>query len=137
MAKIASKGTALKLSISAVFTTIAQVESLTGPGMKPATFDATGLDSGVGMEFKPTGYVDGGEVTGTLFMDPVLATFQALTDLVTTPAVALWKMVWSDGASTEWPFSGVLNNLEPTANKSDGLKANFGVKLDGIPTLPT
>lgn len=137
MAKIASKGTALQLSIASVYTTITQVEGLQGPGMKPQTFDATALDSGVGMEFKPTGYTDGGELTGNLFFDPVAATHQALTDLVTTPAVASWKTLWSDGATTAWPFTGVLNNFDPSASKNDGLKAAFGIKLDGIPTLPT
>lgn len=137
MAKIASKGTALKLSISSVFTTIAAVIGLNGPGMKPAVYDATALDSGVGMEKKPTGYVDGGTVSGNLFFDPVAATHQALTDLVTTPAVASWKNVWSDGASTEWPYSGTLTGFNPSAALADGLKADFEITLDGIPTLPT
>lgn len=137
MAKIASKGTALQLSISAVFTTIAQVSGLRGPGMKPQTYDATALDSGVGMEKKPTGFVDGGEVSGDMFFDPVAVTHQALTDLVTTPAVASWKTLWSDVATTAWPYSGTLSNFEPSASLNDGLKAAFGITLDGIPTLPT
>lgn len=135
--KIASKGTALQLSIASVFTTIVQVMEITGPGAKPETFDATALDSGVGREKKPTGYADGGTVTFSLFFDPVAATHQALTDLITAPVVSSWKVIWSDAASTEWPFSGTLSGFEPNAALEDGLKADGEITLDGIPTYPT
>ena len=137
MTKIASKGTALQLSISAVFTTVAQVTSIDGPDSEVETFDSTSLDSGVGKETDVTGFVVGGTVSGELFFDPVAATHQALTDVITAPAVSSWKIIWSDAASTEWPFSGVLKKLTPKAALAEGLTASFEIELDGMVTYPT
>lgn len=137
MTKIAPKGAALKLSISAVYTTIAQNREFTGPDAETQTYDATTLDGGVGMAFKPTGYVNGGTVSGSLLFDPVDSTHQAMTDLLTTPAVASWKCVWSDAALTEWAFTGVLTKFTPKVSLTEGLVADYEIKLDGIPTYPT
>ena len=137
MAKVVSKGTQLQLTIAQVLTTIAQVISLDGPGAEVETYEATALDSGVGKEHKPTGYADGGEVSGDLLFDPVLATHQALTDLITTPAVKAWKHIFADTGSTEWPYNGTLTGFSPTADMADGLKASFSIKLDGLATYPT
>lgn len=137
MAKIASKGTALQLSIATVFTTIAGVTEISGPDAEVQTFDATALDGGAGREHEPTGYVEGGTVSWSMFFDPVAATLQALTDLITTPAVASWKLKWSDSATTEWPFSGILTKCTPSASLDDGLKADGELKLDGIVSYPT
>lgn len=137
MAKVISKGTQLQLDIATVFTTIAQVLGLDGPGAEVETYDATALDSGVGKEKKPTGYVEGGEVSGDLLFDPVLVTHQALTDLLTTPAVKAWKEIFADAAPTTWPFNGILKTFSPTVDMADGLKASFSIELDGIVNYPT
>ena len=137
MTKIASKGTELQLSIASTFTTIAQVMEISGPSAEVQTFDATALDSGVGREKKPTGFVDGGAVDFSMFFDPVATTLQALTDLILAPAVASWKTIWSDAASTEWPFSGILKSCTPKASLDDGLKADCQIELDGLCTYPT
>jgi len=137
MTKVASKGTALQLSISAVFTTVVQITNIDGPDSEVQSFDSTSLDSGVGMEKDVTGFVDGGNVSGECFFDPVAVTHQALTDVITAPAVSSWKIVWSDAASTEWPFSGILKKFTPTAALAEGLKAAFEIELDGMVTYPT
>lgn len=137
MAKIAAKGTALQLSISSVYTTIACVKRLSGPDVEVQEGEVNALDSGVGMEYAPTGHVNGGTVRGTLYMDPVAATFQALTDLITAPAVALWKILWSDGATTAWPFSGIFKGAVPSAEFNGFLMADFSIRLSGMVTYPT
>jgi len=135
--KIASKGTALQLSISSVFTTIASITDLDGPTAEPGVFNPTTLDGGVGIPAKPTGYVSGGTVTCNGYFDPVETTHQACTDLLTAPAVASWKILWSDSATTAWTFSGVLSQFSPSATTEDGLKFAMSVTLDGIPSYPT
>lgn len=137
MAKNKSKGTALQLEIATVFTTIAGVTSLDGPDPEVKTFDATSLDGGVGEEVEPTGYVKGGNVSGKLFFDPVAATLQALTDLLLAPAVVNWKILWSDAATTAWPFAGILKKVKPAAEISNGLLADFEIELDGLVAYPT
>lgn len=137
MAKTKSKGTAIKLDIATVFTTIAGNINIDGPDPEVKTYDATALDGGVGEERKPTGYVQGGNVSGKGWMDPVAASFQALTDLLTAPAVSSWKIVWSDTAATEWPFNGILKKVKPSAEVSRGLQFDWEIELDGIVTYPT
>lgn len=135
--KIASKGTNLQLSISAVYTTIASITDLDGPSAEPGIFNPTTLDGGVGVPVKLTGYVAGGTVTANGYFDPVEATHQALTDLLTTPASASWKIIWSDAATTTWSFSGVLTGFTPSATTDDGLKFSITIAVDGIPSYPT
>ena len=135
MTQIPSKGTTLQLDIASTFTEVAQVISLTAPDAEVETFDATHLGSSTGREKEPTGFVEGGTVSLSLFFDPTETTHQAMTDLITTPAVSSWKIVWSD--TTEWPFSGVLKSFTPTAELADGLKADVSIELDGIVSYPT
>lgn len=144
MAKIPSKGTALKVDIATVYTTVAQVISLNGPDAEVQTFNGTSLDGGVGMPKIPTGYVDGGTVSGELFFDPVAATHQQLTDDITNPIRSSgaeldrgYKLVWPDSAATEWAFDGVVKRFGPSATLQDGLKASFAVEVNGIVTYPT
>ncbi len=138
MAKVASKGTSLKKSISAVYTVIAGIRNINAPDAEVETFDATALDSSAGREFKITGYVNGGTCSGTGFFDPVAATHQELTDQITTPANGgLYKIFWSDTAVTEWPFTGILTKFQPKAEVGQGLMFDFSIKLDGMVTYPT
>ena len=137
MTKIAAKGTHIQKSISAVFTTIAQVTNISGPSAEVQTGDVTSLDGGVGMEFATTGYVNGGEVTFTLWLDPVATTLQAITDDLTTPATSSWKLKFSDSATTEWAFSAIVTGVSPTAEVNGHLTADVTLKVTGLPTWPT
>lgn len=135
--KFTSKNTKLQLSISAVYTDVVSLDSINAPAAKVQTIDTTSLDSAVGMEHKPTGYVDGGVCSASGFFDPLAVTHQALTDTITAPAVSLWKVIWTDGSTTAWPFSGVLDEFSPTAKVGDFLRFNLSITLDGMVTYPT
>lgn len=138
MTKIAAKGTVLQLSIASVYTTIAQLDNIDGPDAEVDISDVTALDSGVGREFKPSGHVNGGTVNLGGFFDPVGTTLQALTDIVTAPVVAAWKIIFSDAASTVWPFSGAMQKApKPTAAVGEFLKFDASIKLDGMVAYPT
>lgn len=138
MAKIKGKGSLLQLEIASVFTTISQMTSLDFPAPEVETFDGTCLDTtGPGKEPDPTGYADSGECGFELFFDPVLTVHQALTDLISAPAVVNWKAKFADAAVTVWSFAGILTKLSPSAKMNDGVKAQGTIKLKGIPTYPT
>lgn len=137
MAKIASKGTLLKMEISSVFTTIAQVYELNAPPGDVQTFNSTDLAGGVGMTHAVTGYVDTGELTASLFFDPTAATVKAMTAKITTPAENNFKVVWSDGSATEWGFAGIIRSLGPKATLQDALKADVRIQVSGLVTYPT
>lgn len=135
MATLSSKGDAIKLSISAVFTTIARCISIDGPGLRPKVYEVVPLDGGVGEGRKPTGYAEATPCTARLLFDPSGTTDKALTALYTTPAVASWKRVFPDAA--EWAFSGTLTNFLPHSAANQPLTADFEVTPDGLVTVPT
>ena len=133
----ASKGDKLQLSIASVYTDIPGVKTLRGPGSKPQQFDATALDSGVGMEHQVTGHTEGGTVTCTLFFDPANAVHKALLAIATTPAVSAWKRIFPDTGATTWPFSGIVTGCpDPQSDTNGALMADVEITLTGIPTFP-
>jgi hypothetical protein len=135
--KYTSKGTSLKLSISAVYTVVPCIDSLNAPPVKPQTTDTTALDSAVGMEHKPTGYSDGGTCTGSAFTDPQDTVHKALLALLAAPVISLWRITWSDTGVTVWSFSGTLTDFGGfSAKVGEFLKTNFEITLDGIVTYP-
>lgn len=137
MTKIATKGDKLQLSIASVYTDIPQVKSIKGPGPKVQFQDTTALDSTVGMEKDVTGHTDGGTVSVSMFFDPANSVHKALLAIATTPAVSSWKRIFSDGATTTWPFSGICTSPpNPAADVNGILMADFEITLDGIPTYP-
>ena len=60
-----------------------------------------------------------------------------MTDLLTTPADVACKIIWSDAATTEWPFTGILKKYDVAAAMNNGLMTDFEWKLDGLFTYPT
>lgn len=140
MAIVRSKGTLLKMTIASVLTTIAQVMSLDLPEAENETFEADYLDNpDAGVPYKATGRTEGGEVGFEAFFDPVLASHQALTDLLTTPAAAgtVCNVVFADAAATVWPFTAAGVSLGVAVALKDGLKAKGKMKLDGLVDYPT
>jgi hypothetical protein len=138
MAKPTCKGTALQLLIGTVYTAIAQLISLDLPECESETYDADTLDNAnAGIPYAPTGRSEGGSLGFELFYDPALAVQQALVALITTPAAASWKLLFSDAGASEWTFAGAGISFGGTVALNDGLKGSGSIKLDGIPTYPT
>lgn len=138
MAVIVCKGTVLQQEISSVLTAVAQVINLDLPESETETFEADTLDnSGAGIPHKVTGRVEGGSLGAELFFDPALAGHQALTDVITTPASQVWKIIFADSGTTEWDFTTAGIGLGGTVALNDGLKATLTAKLDGMVTYPT
>ena len=108
-----------------------------GPGAEVQNFNCSDLSTGVGFEYLPTGYAEPGVVNFSLFFDPVAPTLQALTDLIATPAVSVWKIIWPDTGNTEWDFSGIFTGLNPQVDMADGLKADCSIQLSGLVSYPT
>lgn len=139
MALCRCKGTTLQQTISSSYVTVAQVISLDGPEMESETFEADTLDnSNAGIPYRSTGRTEGGSLSGEMFLDPALAGHQNFLNLLTSPPTTseLWKIIFADTGTSEWTFSGAGLSVSPTVALADGLKASFGIKLDGLPTFP-
>jgi hypothetical protein len=137
MTVIKSKGTILSKQVANAYVAVSQVISLDLPDMQTETFEADTLDNAVaGIPYKPTGRSEGGKVSGELFLDPVGTSFKYFTALITAPASSNWQITFADTNATVWPFTAAGVSLGGNVALKEGVKAKFGMKLDGLPTLP-
>ena len=139
MAFIRGKGTVFNLEVSTVLTAIGQVMSIDLPEHEAETFEADTLDnSNPGIPYKATGRVEGGSVGIEGFLDPVLASFQVITDRLNTPTTSEGgSIVFADTATTSWAFEIAGATLGGTVVLNDGVKFTASFKLDGSVTFPS
>lgn len=138
MAKVPSKGTVLQMDISSTLTAIAQITSIEHSGAESLTYDSTTLDGGVYKTYDPTGYTEPGDVSFELFFDPALSGHQAITDLLTTPAVHDFNVTFADSATTdmgEFDVAGLQFGW--SAQMENGLTASVTCKITGAPGYAT
>lgn len=137
MAKVVSKGTTLKQTISASLTAVAQVISLEHSGAKAQTYDSTTLDGGVFMTKDLTGYSDPGAISGELFYDPNLAGHKFLTGLMgyasTSPAQNAMSLTFVDAGTTVMTFTAAAVGFGVTVDIASGLKGKFNIDITGDP----
>lgn len=144
MSDYAGFGTALQIGDStnqatANYTTIAQVQDISGPGLSLNTDDVTAHDSPGGwMEFVGT-VKDGGEVSFDLVYDPAEGTHEnasggLLYELDQKTAKA-YKIVFPDTANTAWTFNAFVTAYEPSSPVDGKLAASVTLKITGQPTL--
>lgn len=135
MAKYAAYGTELYKGTSGAGTAIAQVQSISGPGLSLDTEDVTSHDSTNAWEEVVGTILRSGEITLDVVYDPANATHVALwTDMVSR-AAATYTLVFSDSATTEWAFSAYVTGFEPGAPHDGALTASVSMKPTGDMTL--
>lgn len=136
MAGIDGFGTQLKRGDGAgpeVFTALANVTNIGGPGLSRETIDVTSHASPDGwMEFLG-GLKDGGEVSADINYDP--ANHDALVDDFEDSAPRNYQIVFPDDATTTWTVALILTGFEPEAPYDDKLSASLTFKVNGKPTL--
>ena len=137
MAKIKTKGTILKHTISASLTAIAQLTGIEISGSEVQTYDSTTLDGGVYKTYDQTGYSEPGECTADMLFDPALAGHQFITDLIAAPADNAMQVTYADGANTTQAFTSAGPGFGMTVDMNDGLRGHAKWKIDGDPGWPT
>ncbi len=133
--KRAAKGTVLKMSISGVYTTVAQVKKVDYPDDETEFYDATTLDSTDKEDGETTGFSVPGSVSCDLFYDPVDVVHQAII----ISRVNRWKENWNitnpnigTGTAHVVTFSGRIKKFKPTAAVGSGLEASLEIKLTSV-----
>lgn len=113
------------------FATIADITSLTPPGISRETLDVTSHDSTNGwMEFTG-GLKDAGEVSADINYQPT--EHDTLIDDFEDTAPRHYRVIFPDG--TIWSFSAILTGFEPDAPYDDKLSASLTWKVSGKPTI--
>lgn len=120
---------------SEVFTTVAEVINISGPGLSLETTDVTNMTStGAWREHIAT-LKDTGEVTIDLNWAPEDTGHVNLIADLNNRTLRNFKIVWPNVAATTWTFSGYVTSFEPSAAVDDKLSGSFGFKLTGVPTF--
>ncbi|MET9516385.1 phage tail tube protein [Streptomyces sp. NPDC002994] len=116
-----------------VFTAIADVTNLSGPGLSRETIDVTSHGSPDGwMEFLG-GLKDGGEVSVDINYRP--AFHDDLVDDFEDNAPRNYQVVFPDEASTTWGIKAILTGFEPEMPYDDKAAASLTLKVSGKPTI--
>lgn len=127
-------GTLLKKSS----TTIAEVKSISGPGLSLDVQDVTSLSSTNGWkEFLPT-LLECGEITLNINFLPADSTQGASSGLIkdmVDRTASTYSIVFSDSGSTTWSFSAYVTKFQPSAAVGGVLSATVTLRPTGKPTL--
>ena len=136
MAQLKCKGTILQLDVATVYTTIAQVISLTPPSIKSLEYDATTMDqAGVGTAFELTGYAESDGFEAEIFWDPALSIHDTVENNITTPAKTDWRIELTDSGPTQIDWSTASLEIKGAVAMLDGLKATIKGGVDGLATI--
>lgn len=118
-----------------VFTTLAEVTGLSGPGESLELIDATHMESSDGYrEFIPS-LRDSGEISVDLNFLPADSNQGGLRDDLVAGTKRNWQLVWTDTGTTTYSFSGYVTAVEPTASIDDKLSASATIKVTGPITV--
>lgn len=130
MATFSSFGTLFKQGTN----TIAQVRSISGPGMSKDVIDTTHLTSTNGWRTFLASFKDAGEVEVGLLWDPTDTSHEILEDNFASTATAAYSIVFSDPASTTFQFNAFVTAQGPQAPLGEALTNDYTLKITGTPT---
>lgn len=141
MTAISSFGTLLKIGDGAgteVFTTIAEVMDISGPGLAQGTAEVTPQTAANRARKYIATLIDGGEVSFDINYEPAGATHDQTTGLIKDMfdgTLRNFQLLFPDAATTTWAFAAFITGFEPTAPVDGALTASVTLKLDGIPSI--
>lgn len=120
--------------------TIAQVQSISGPGLALDTEDVTTHDSTNAWEEVVATILRSGEISLDIIYDPAEDTHDAtagngLVSRLEGKTLTDFSLVFPDNASTTWSFDGYVTGFEPSEPHDGALAASVTVKITGDMTL--
>lgn len=134
--KIRSKGTALLMEISSVYTAIPLLKSISISGAKSITYPSTTLDGEVYETHDGTGFTSAPVISAEGFRDPddtVQAAF--ISKLAVSPPVATnFKVTYVDATPLSEIYSGTGYGFNTTVAMSDGLACSYEIQTSGTPS---
>lgn len=136
MSGIDGFGTKLKRGDGAtpeLFTAIAEITNIGGPGLARDTYETTTHGSPGGWRQFIGGLKDGGEVSADVNYHP--SEHDALVADFDDTGARTYQVVFPDPESTTWTFQAILTGFEPSAPHDDKLTASLAWKVSGKPTI--
>lgn len=120
-------------SVTGAWETIAQVKSISGPGMSRGTSDTTALDTTGGYKTFIAAFRDPGTVS--LTMNFTRDTYEQMKDDFEDDDAQNYEIVLPDAETTTLEFEGLVTEL-PLSVPTDGvITADVTIKVSGAVTL--
>lgn len=114
-----------------VFTAIASVKNISGPGQTREFVDVTTHDSVGGYRQKIPAWKDAGEINLELLFDPAGVQHDALLDDFEDDTLRNYQLKFPDTDETIWQFEAYVGSVEVNAPIDDALLANATLTLTG------
>jgi len=132
--KVKSKGTSLLMSISAVYTAIPLLKSISISGAESQTYNSTTLDGVVYETNDPTGYTTAPTISADGFRDPDDTTQQAFIALMAAPVATNFKVTYADTGPLSEVYSGTGFGFDTSASLNEGLSCSYKIQTSGNPS---
>jgi predicted secreted protein len=116
-----------------VFTALASVTNISGPGLSRETLDVSAHDSPEQWTEHIGSMKDGGEVSLDLNYDP--AVHDDLVADLDDDEPRNYRLVFPVSPAVTWSFAAIMTGFEPSAPYDDKLSATATYKVSGKPTL--
>jgi len=131
--KIQSKGTALLMEISAVYTTVPNLKTIAISGEASMTYPSTTLDGAVHETHDLNGYVSAPTIAADVWHDPDDAVHTAAGVLLTAPLANNWKVTYVDATPTSVIYPGTGFGRDISITPTEGVSASWTIQTSGNP----
>jgi hypothetical protein len=116
---------------------VAQVHSISGPGVSGNDVDTTTLDSSSNYRTFVAGLLDPGELTFGLVYDPTAVSHTRLARYMNARYSATWKVMQGSSGGTLTTFSGYIKGMSREVPMDDLITCDVTVKVSGKPGYTT
>jgi predicted secreted protein len=108
---------------------IAEINSISGPGMTRDTIDVTSLSSMGGYREFITGFRDGGTIN--LSMNFTRATYETMKDDFEDDTAKNYEIVLPDAENTSLEFTGLVTEVPLDISADDKITSSVVIKISG------
>ena len=116
-----------------VYTTIAEIKSISGPGGSAAVKDVTDLQS-TGKE-KRMGLLDEGQLTFNMFYQPANTQHALLRTQRAARAETPFRLIFTDAGNMQWDFNAFVAGFQLSGIEVDGMvEAQVTLEITGAIT---
>lgn len=128
---IKAQGTLLKLGSGSplTYTTIAEINSFTGPGGSVSVIDVTDLSSAA--KEKLAGLNDNGQLSFECNFIPTNTQHAALRTSKENGTTISVKIIFTDTGATEWTFNAIVTGLSVSGAVDGVVKASVTLEISG------
>lgn len=130
---IAGVGAAFRRWSGSAWVPIAQINSISGPGMTRETIDTTSLDTTGGYRTFITGFRDGG--TMELTMNFTRAAYDLMKTDFEATATVNYELTLPDADNTTFEFEGLVTDLPLEVPTDDKVAMTVTIKISGQVTV--